>query len=297
MIRSFPNEKWTESYNCRTARNDELQAVTAQRLHLFVYLPIGSFGGKHHQIISRDNFRLSVRHQIRFSPVNPRDQQPMPFTRTPIKATLTGVTPLSSTSTSLTWNQVPGAVGYAVYRSSTLSGSYYRIANISGGTTLSATVGAISGSMDRKIDDHEALDALEKGFAGKEVLLIAPGKSIDAYHSEIQAVSSHEDVITVSVNFLPQEFAVNYAFYNNLRRYEHSVDLDRERLADSAQIVTSNLPGNILVGKPIQLNFDTLAKRGWKNYDNSMSVELSRLRSDGLLDFSRNHFVLKRADN
>lgn len=29
----------------------------------------------------------------------------------------------------------------------------------------------------------------------------------------------------------------------------------------------------------------------------AMSVELSRLRSDGLLDFSRNHFVLKRADN
>ena len=124
--------------------------------------------------------------------------------------------------------------------------------------------------MDRKIDDHAALDTLERAFAGKEILLIAPGKSIDAYRSEIQALSSRENVITVSVNFLPQEFAVDYVFYNNLRRYEHSVDLDQERLADSPQIVTSNLPGNILVGKPLQLNFDTLAKRGWKNYDNSM---------------------------
>jgi hypothetical protein len=124
--------------------------------------------------------------------------------------------------------------------------------------------------MDRKIDDHTALDTLERAFTGKEILLIAPGKSIDAYRGEIQALSSRENVITVSVNFLPQEFAVDYVFYNNPRRYEHSVDLDRERLADSQQIVTSNLPGNILVGKPLQLNFDTLAKRGWKNYDNSM---------------------------
>ena len=72
----------------------------------------------------------------------------MPFTRTPIKATLTAVTPLSSTSSSLTWNQVPGAVGYAVFRSNALNGSYYRVANIAGGNTLSATIGAINGSMN-----------------------------------------------------------------------------------------------------------------------------------------------------
>ncbi|MDR3050608.1 MAG: hypothetical protein LBU67_02655 [Oscillospiraceae bacterium] len=73
----------------------------------------------------------------------------IPFTRTVPKAALISVDALTDTQVRLNWNEVLGAGGYNIYRStsaSTVPGA--RIATISGGSTLTATAAMVKGSIN-----------------------------------------------------------------------------------------------------------------------------------------------------
>lgn len=86
-------------------------------------------------------------------------------------------------------------------------------------------------------DDTELMQKLEKELEGKKVLVIAPGSSIRKYREQIDAFQEENRPVTFSANFVPDDYAVDYAFLSNARRYETY----RERKAAGQIIVTSNL--------------------------------------------------------
>ncbi len=74
---------------------------------------------------------------------------------------------------------------------------------------------------------------------GKDVLIIAPGKSSVEEKDKILAFLKSEKVISVSINFDYSVFRTDYIFVSNLRRYESINSESRRRC-----IVTSNIVDN-----------------------------------------------------
>ena len=62
----------------------------------------------------------------------------------PGQVTISKVSLKSTTSAVLTWEKVSGASGYVIYRSTSKSGTYKRIATVSGGSKLTCTVTGVS---------------------------------------------------------------------------------------------------------------------------------------------------------
>ncbi|MCR4798338.1 MAG: aldolase catalytic domain-containing protein [Lachnospiraceae bacterium] len=68
-------------------------------------------------------------------------------------------------------------------------------------------------------DDADSTVELKRVFDGKEVLLIAPGRSIKEHAAEIDEFAKRPNVITVSTNFIPEKWNVDYIFSNNMKRF------------------------------------------------------------------------------
>ena len=69
------------------------------------------------------------------------------------------------------------------------------------------------------IDDRETIAELSTKMAGKKVLLLAPGKSLTEYKEMVQQESRQKDTIVLAVNFMSDDFPIDYIFSSNMRRY------------------------------------------------------------------------------
>lgn len=85
------------------------------------------------------------------------------------------------------------------------------------------------------VDDTEAKAELLQLLIDKEVVIIAPGSSINNYTDIINQYIERNDTVTFSVNFIPDGFDIDFAFFSNNKRYESIENFT------SKVIVTSNL--------------------------------------------------------
>lgn len=88
---------------------------------------------------------------------------------------------------------------------------------------------------NNQINDAQSFLDLTQKLEGKDVLLIAPGSSISDNETVIRTFMDKENVVIISVNFIPMDFDVDYAFFSNNRRY-YQVETNGTKT-----IVTSNL--------------------------------------------------------
>ncbi|MDD2973386.1 MAG: aldolase catalytic domain-containing protein [Lachnospiraceae bacterium] len=63
------------------------------------------------------------------------------------------------------------------------------------------------------------LEELGEAFAGKELLLLAPGNTIVSEREKVQHYIHERKPITIAVNFLPEGYEVDYIFISNAKRY------------------------------------------------------------------------------
>lgn len=85
------------------------------------------------------------------------------------------------------------------------------------------------------IDDKEDMVALKKVIEGKEVLVVAPGKSIVEYEETINDYIGVNHPVVICANFISESIKHDFAFFTNTKRYE---DVSKE---NESVIVTSNL--------------------------------------------------------
>lgn len=85
------------------------------------------------------------------------------------------------------------------------------------------------------IDDTDDWSELTEQLKGKDILLIAPGATINAYGERIQSFIYDNSPIVIGVNFIPDGLNVDYAFFSNNKRFVYIVN------SDVKTIVTSNL--------------------------------------------------------
>ena len=87
---------------------------------------------------------------------------------------------------------------------------------------------------ENEINDTHALENLKNNISNREVLIIAPGKSINLYKDKILSYIKEKKPYVISINFRPEAFDVDNVFISNARRFSEQSSLEN-------LLVTSNI--------------------------------------------------------
>jgi 4-hydroxy 2-oxovalerate aldolase len=68
------------------------------------------------------------------------------------------------------------------------------------------------------IDDAKDRERLSKAFSGREILVFAPGTALSTHRQAVTDYIAKYNPVIISVNFIPNDYAVDYAFFGNARR-------------------------------------------------------------------------------
>ena len=128
--------------------------------------------------------------------------------------------------------------------------------------------------MQSEIDDSVSFSKLKRDLKGKNVLIIAPGRTTVTEREKIKAYISEKHPKVVMINFWDDEFSPSYIYMNNVKRYQYwkhgQGDFEEEKM-----ILTSNVCEDPNYKGAI-ISFRRLAKCGWTHMDNS-AILLLRL--------------------
>ena len=134
-----------------------------------------------------------------------------------------------------------------------------------------------------KADRERLKKLLLENEKKRPVLLLGPGKNINAQQEKVKTYIQETDPIVIAINFLPEELPVNILFISNAKRY---VQLSTKLLQLSSQIpiiATSNVTS---VGKPFEyvLNYSALLDEEAWIVDNPLIMFLRLLEQFGVKD-------------
>lgn len=138
--------------------------------------------------------------------------------------------------------------------------------------------------LSKNIDDTAYLAQLKKELSKKEILLVAPGKTIEQMNSQLLNFIEKNKPIVISTNFSSEEFHIkpDYIFCTNMQRYEL---LERKENL----IITSNLIEDVSDASYI-LNFRNLIPSNSESVDNALimllqMIELLEIKEVNLAGF------------
>ena len=130
------------------------------------------------------------------------------------------------------------------------------------------------------IDDHQVLVSLKNEFKDKEVLVVAPGSSIEKYHDKVFEKSNRNNAVVISINFRPTRIKPDYIFISNEKRYEKLLD-DKVYLNSSTKLIlTSNIKSKD--EKIIKVDYLNLLNTTDDVRDNSTLMLLKLIKRIGL---------------
>ena len=90
-------------------------------------------------------------------------------------------------------------------------------------------------------EDSGARKALKRIFSGQKVLLLAPGNTVNTEYEKIHTYLEQERPIVVAINFLPEQYRVDYVFISNAKRYVQLSGKLSRTYKDMPVIATSNV--------------------------------------------------------
>ena len=118
-------------------------------------------------------------------------------------------------------------------------------------------------------DDKEELNKLREELSGKEIVILAPGKSLSINKDVIRNLCTEKKVI--ATNFLAKDFSPDYIFSSNMRRF-----VKIQGKTNAKCIVTSNI--DEASQKDYIINFATYASKYADIIDNSVLMLLKLLK-------------------
>ena len=115
-------------------------------------------------------------------------------------------------------------------------------------------------------DDVEDIKKLTDEMKGKNILVLAPGRSINDNKEKINEELSQSDTIGISLNFYNNHFKTDYLFSSNMRRYSKLDDKIGNDIKTKV-ILTSNM--REAKNKDYVINFFSLALESKDIIDNA----------------------------
>ncbi|MCM1062945.1 MAG: homocitrate synthase [Eubacterium sp.] len=125
------------------------------------------------------------------------------------------------------------------------------------------------------VDDSRSDEQLRQILDSQNICLIAPGKSIQQNFEKIRKRIKEENCITISINFVPKEVSVDYAFFTNLKRVIYGSE---DMIGAERTIITSNLADEDIQYKYV-LDFARLRSVGDTTSEDSTLCLLNFLRN------------------
>ena len=125
------------------------------------------------------------------------------------------------------------------------------------------------------LDDQETVRRLNREWQGHDILLIAPGRSLQTYGTEIQRRIEEDRLTVITVNFTGDRFRPDYIFSSNMRRYSKF-----EGHTDAKCIITSNMKEALEYD--YMVNFSSYSSEAPEIIDNSGVMALKLLAAAGV---------------
>lgn len=125
------------------------------------------------------------------------------------------------------------------------------------------------------INDTLSKENLRKQLTNRQVLLLAPGKSIKEQHNQIEEFIRTNNPIVIAVNFLPELIQTDYIFISNAKRYQ--------ALSATSQclIITSNISAG-QHNNIYPINYNSLIDTAYSEPDNAGMMSLRLLYQIGI---------------
>ena len=95
-----------------------------------------------------------------------------------------------------------------------------------------------------QIDDSLAKQKILEYVGNKEVLILAPGKTVEKHEKDIIEIIKNKKPVIISVNFKPDNISPDFIFFSNLRRYNQFYDKEFDNNTDIKYILSSNVIQN-----------------------------------------------------
>lgn len=127
------------------------------------------------------------------------------------------------------------------------------------------------------VDDSLGWNNLNEFLSNKNVLIIAPGASINSENDRISEYIIENNPIVISIGFIPNNIKCDYVFMSNTRRY--SILKDQEIFKSIKKIITSNIKQEKESLNEEIVSFFNLIIPGNENIDNSTILLLRLLDS------------------
>ena len=134
---------------------------------------------------------------------------------------------------------------------------------------------------NRRVDDSYAASLIKQDLKARNVLLVAPGKSVLEQRELIGAYIEENNPIVIGVNAMVSDYEYDYVFYVNSARYDYAKTTQSDRFASCKRIVLSNIKTSPDADELV-IAFDHAAKRGWPHFDNAMICALRMMDWLGL---------------
>lgn len=128
-------------------------------------------------------------------------------------------------------------------------------------------------NQDNMIDDNLSKEKIKNYFGNKDILIIAPGKSIIKYREEIDEYIEKNNPVVIMANFVNDKFKSDFVFFSNRIRYDKYQDIDNNNI----QIITSNITTK--KKSDIVVNYHDLVFKGEDVFDNCVIMLLGLLES------------------
>ena len=126
--------------------------------------------------------------------------------------------------------------------------------------------------VSRRVDDGEAKRKLQKALEGREILLVAPGKSAKDEQARILQRIRERNALVIGVNAILDGYDYDYVFFVNPARYDYARETNL-RFERFPKILLSNIKAEgdrdeIIVA------YDHAVRQGWPHYDNAVICAL-----------------------
>lgn len=125
------------------------------------------------------------------------------------------------------------------------------------------------------INDKKSIFNLREKFKHRNVLIVAPGGSIEKFNKEINDVIKKENALVISINFISNKIFPDYIFISNEKRFEKLVENKKLTDLNIKLILTSNI--NTSSNLDIIVNYNDLLNNIYAVKDNSALMLLKLL--------------------
>lgn len=130
-------------------------------------------------------------------------------------------------------------------------------------------------NQNRIVDDESVLEYLEQEFDGREIFLIAPGKTCETEKDSIKSYIRVHNPVVIGVNAINPAYSYDYLFIINTIRYGYAKEIYTKQFHATKKILLSNIKTEADENEFI-VNFNRVVKRGWEHFDNAV-ISLLRL--------------------